>query len=371
MAEQKTIRLNGDYERIGALLNEMGVTKLFLVCDGAFQFLRVSDYMSTLKEFEGISVTTFSDFQPNPLYESVVEGVSRFHDSGAEAIMAVGGGSALDVAKCIKLYSNMDQTRCYLDQDIVQNDIPLIAMPTTAGTGSEATRFAVIYYQGKKQSVTHPSIIPSVVFFDPSALLTLPEYQLRSTLLDALSHAVESFWSVNSTEHSKELSKKAIQLILQNMEGYLRRDKKTLVPMLEAANYAGRAINITQTTGGHALCYKLSSLYGIAHGHAAALCVAKLWPWMIENVEKCGDKRGSEHLKKVFDDLGKAFGAESPELAPKVFQNIVNNMDFKRLEPKAGDFEELCSSVNPVRLKNNPVPLDAEAIKHLYTEILK
>ena len=99
----------------------------------------------------------------------------------------------MDVAKCIKVFYNMDEQRNYLEQEIVPNDVRLLAAPTTAGTGSEATRDAVLYFEGKKQSVSHESCIPSAVLMDPSLLQTLPEYHRKSSMLDA----TESFWSVN------------------------------------------------------------------------------------------------------------------------------------------------------------------------------
>ena len=92
-----------------------------------------------------------------------------------------------------------------------------MAMPTTAGTGSEATKYAVIYYNGEKQSINDESIIPSTVLFDSSILDSLPSYQKKATVLDAFSHSIESMWSINSTKESKEYSKEALTLIIENL----------------------------------------------------------------------------------------------------------------------------------------------------------
>ena len=127
----------------------------------------------------------------------------------------------MDVAKCIKLYSNMDENESYLKQRIVPNDIPFIAIPTTSGTGSEATRFAVIYYNGEKQSVADYSCIPQAVLIDPSTIRTLPEYYRKTAMLDALCHAIESFWSINSTEESLKYSADAIRVITEYKDAYL------------------------------------------------------------------------------------------------------------------------------------------------------
>lgn len=94
----------------------------------------------------------------------------------------------------------MKNDQVYMNQTVNINDIPLFVIPTTAGTGSESTEFAVIYYEGEKISVAHNSILPSLVVLDASLVLSLPYYQRCVTVLDALCHAIESFWSVNSNE---------------------------------------------------------------------------------------------------------------------------------------------------------------------------
>lgn len=265
----------------------------------------------------------------------------------------------------------MSDDECYLKQAIILNDVPLLAVPTTAGTGSEATRYAVIYYEGTKQSITDYSIIPSVVLMDASVLKTLPMYQRKATMLDALCHAIESYWSVNSNEESMQYSKAAIETIIANKNAYFANDDEANANMLIAANLAGKAINITQTTAGHAMCYKITSLYNFAHGHAAALCVSKLWPWMIANIDKCIDYRGSGHLNAIFDYLSIAFGVINKLEAAQTFQTIIDEMEFPKCAPKAEDFSLLASSVNPMRLKNHPIALDVESINSLYHEILK
>lgn len=359
------------YTELDNYFDQSGVGTILLVCDDSIKFLRLNDYFNTLEDRKGIGVVRFNDFQPNPLYESVVEGVKAFHDNSSELIAAVGGGSAMDVAKCIKLYSNMDKNRNYLEQTIVPNDVPLFAVPTTAGTGSEATRYAVIYYNGEKQSVTHDSCIPSTVLFDASVLKTLPIYQKKATMMDAFCHALESFWSVNSTDESKEYSREAIQLILANKDGYLANDEAANANMLKAANIAGNAINITQTTAGHAMCYKLTSLYGIAHGHAAALCDVKLLPYMIENINKCIDGRGTEYLKNVLDEIAEAMECDTPNEAAENLFFIVSELGLDVPVVKSQeDIDILKKSVNPVRLKNHPIGLTAEDIEGLYREIL-
>lgn len=371
--EQKIINSSNNYAGLDSWV--AGKKTILLVCDDSVKFLpAISAKIDEIGK-GGVNVVRFSDFCPNPLYESVVEGVRIFRESGCEAIMSIGGGSALDVAKCIKLYSNMagdGKDGSYLKQEIVPNTIPFLAMPTTAGTGSEATRYAVIYYEGAKQSITSESFIPTVVLHDPSALKTLPLYQKKATMMDALCHATESFWSVNSTDESKGYSRAAIRGILENMDAYLSGSASddVFAGMLEASYNAGKAINITQTTAGHAMCYKITSLFGVAHGHAAVLCDRVLFPWMIENVDKCIDKRGEEYLKSVFGQIAEAYGCGSAEEASDKLVSIFEKLELKVPEATSEQIAELTASVNPVRLKNHPIGLDEATIGELYRKIL-
>ena len=370
MSEQKIITAENNYAALDEYITKSGSKSIMLVCDESLRFLKIKEYFAELSDRLKISLTYFSNFKSNPLYDSVVEGVRLFKEKECDTIIAVGGGSAMDVAKCIKLYSNMNDGENYLEQTIVPNETPLLAIPTTAGTGSEATRYAVIYYNGEKQSVADVSCIPSVVLMDPSVLKTLPEYQKKSTMLDAFCHAIESFWSVNSTDESRVYSKTAIEMILANKDAYLANEESGNAAMLKAANIAGNAINITQTTAGHAMCYKLTSLYGIAHGHAAALCVCRLFPFMVGNTEKCIDPRGEDFLKDIFAQIASAMGCENADQACMKFSDIFENLSLSVPKAEEKDFDIIRNSVNPTRLKNNPVGLEIEDIDMLYHEIL-
>ena len=366
---QKVFYTTGDYSRLDDYFKGTGKRKLLLVCESSISFLALDEYFNSLQARLGIETVRFMDFEPNPKYECVVKGVKAYKENGCDMIAAVGGGSAIDVAKCIKLYEDLDESKSYLEQEPKANDIILFAAPTTAGTGSEATRYAVIYANGEKQSITHESIIPSAVLFDPRVLKTLPLYQKKATMMDALCHAVESFWSVNSTEESKGYSTEAIRLILENMESYLAGDESTFDKLMQASNIAGKAINITQTTAGHAMCYKLTSLYGISHGHAAALCVKALFPYMAKSISSCIDPRGEEYLRKTFEELAAALGCDDALQASEKFVRLVDSLDFAPLTPKEGDIDILKTSVNPVRLKNNPIGLDVGTIEKLYIQV--
>ena len=366
---QKIITSEQNYKGLDEWLE--GKKKILLVCDDSIRFL--PDIRRKLEKVS-VPIVYFSDFKPNPLYESVVKGINIFRGEGCDAIMAIGGGSAMDVAKCIKLYSNLPgngEDGAWLREEIIPNGIPFLAMPTTAGTGSEATRYAVVYYDGAKQSVTSDSFIPETVLMDPNALKTLPVYQKKSTMCDALCHAIESFWSVNSTDESKKYSKAAIEGVLANMDGYLDNTEEGNKGMLLAAHKAGQAINITQTTAGHAMCYKVTSLFGCAHGHAAILCDRILFQWMLRNTDKCIDPRGEDYLKNTFGEIASAMGCDTPEQAAGRFKEIFEKLEFEVPAATPDQYEELKTSVNPVRLKNHPIELSVDTIDALYHAILR
>lgn len=345
-------------------------SKVLLVCDSSFPYLNIKADIEAMD----VPYVVFSDFTPNPLYDDVCKGVDLFNITKCDTILAVGGGSSMDVAKCIKLYCRMNKETLYLEQEYKDTGIKLIAIPTTAGTGSESTRYAVIYYDGKKQSVTHDSIISNVAILEPKVLKTLPLYQKKCTLLDALCQGIESWWSVNSTDESKEFSKIAVETIMKWWREYIfENTDESARQIMEAANYAGRAICITQTTAAHAFSYKITSLYKLPHGHAVAVCLPEIWQYMIDNLDKCIDGRGQEYLAGNFSDISKAMGCDDPDAVVTMFRQILSEMDING--PVAINRQEeidiLSHSVNPIRLKNNPVKLDEIAIHTLYEKIIK
>ena len=152
-----------------------------------------------------------------------------------------------------------------------------IAIPTTSGTGSESTSIAVIYYNGKKLSIDHGSLLPQITILDYNFLITLSDYQKKSTMLDSLCQAIESYWSIGATNDSKKYSKQCISLILKNYKDYIENKYGSYKEIIEASNYSGKAINISKTTAAHAMSYKITTMYNISHGHSVALCIIPIW----------------------------------------------------------------------------------------------
>lgn len=368
--------ING-IDRLPGILQEVGCRKLFLVIDSSYPFLNIKDAIEALDVEEKVK---FSDFTPNPLYEQVCKGIELLKSSNCDTILAVGGGSAIDVAKCIKLAVLAEEGNAAIIPPLVSqrlpidgSKIPFIAIPTTAGTGSESTHNAVMYYEGAKQTVTNDGVLPDYAVLEPSVLKTLPLYQKKCTMMDALCQGIESWWSVNSTDESKEYSKKAIELIMANWRKYIfENDDEAAAQIMLAANYGGRAINITQTTAAHAMSYKITSLYKLPHGHAVAVGLPVIWEYMLDNMDKCIDNRGQSYLAGIFEQISQAMGCDTPEKAIAGFREMMRDMELNN--PVPGDREEelkvLSTSVNPVRLRNNPAVLNSQAIYGLYGVIL-
>ena len=369
--------ING-ISHLPTILAEVRCKRLFMVVDTSYPFLNIKGVLESIPVDEKVM---FSGFTPNPLFEQVCDGIHLFLSSGCDTILAVGGGSAIDVAKCIKLAVLAEAGDAALIPPLVSqrvpvegSKIPFIAIPTTAGTGSESTHNAVMYYEGAKQTVTNDGVLPDYAILEPSVLKTLPLYQKKCTMMDALCQGIESWWSINSTDESKIYSKKAVELIMDNWRKYIfENDDEAAEQIMLAANYGGRAINIAQTTAAHAMSYKITSLYGLPHGHAVAVCLPEIWEYMIRHMDQIVDPRGEEYLKGVFSVIAKAMGSDITEQAIVQFREMMTVLDLGRpiSNNRFGDLEMLSMSVNPIRLKNNPVGLDISVIRNLYNIIVQ
>ena len=369
-------------EELNSFFQGYSFKRVFLVAGKSFSKLPIGKEIEEIFSDLGISSYHFSAFQANPRLEEVEAGIDAYSAFQGDSILAVGGGSALDTAKCIKLFAGLSKEQSYLEQEFRENDIPLLVHPTTAGTGSESTPFAVIYKGGEKCSVEHESIYPKYRIEDARSLRSLPLYQKKVTLLDALSHAMEAIWSKYSNEDSRAYGQKAISLILTNYKAYLSLENKNdakvqgkassaedpsqsvLESIAEAANLAGKAIAVTKTTAGHALSYKLGSLYQLPHGLATAMVNRALYPFM------CRKKSRMIHPENLLF-LAKCFLAETEEEGAKRYLEILEDLEIiPTLSVKAGDLENLVAAVNPERLSNHPIALREEDIRLLYKEIL-
>ena len=349
------------------LLGELKIHNYMLICSAS---LINSELMLFLENLE-VPFTRFSDFKSNPTYKNICDGIDIYRRLKCDGIIALGGGSAIDVAKCVKLYGNEALVDDYLNISEFHYNVPLIAIPTTAGTGSESTRFAVIYKNGEKLSINHESILPTTVVLIPEILKTLPEFQRKCTLMDALAQAIEAWWSVNSTKESKHYSQQAIRLIVDNWKQYIYGEKDVYEEIILASNYAGKAINISQTTAPHAMSYKLTSLYQLPHGYAVAICLPKVWKYMYYHFSQCADLRGKEYVENTFNDIAHVLGTNDVMSAVTFLEELIEELGLKKPIAHEGvDLDLLSKSVNEIRLKNNPIHIDTKGLRELYGEIV-
>lgn len=328
-----------------------------------------------------VKLVKFDGFSPNPKFEEVCAGIDLFAGQGCDGLLAVGGGSAIDVAKCIKRAVLTHEGKSALYPPLVSQPLemdgtqmPLFAVPTTAGTGSESTRNAVMYWQGVKQTVAHDGLLPDAAILEPSVLRGLPPYQKRCTLMDAVSQAIESWWSVKSTEESRAYARQSLTTVMQSWHEYIfDYSDDAAARVMKGANLSGRAINLSQTTAAHAMSYKVTSLYYLPHGHAVAVCLPEIWTYMLAHPDQCIDPRGATYVTKTFYQIAQAMGASTPIEAIARYRDMMKEMELIR--PAAGnrqtELDVLTASVNPLRLRNNPVRLSPEVIRSLYDRILR
>ncbi len=321
-------------------------------------------------------VQRFWNFDSNPKVKDIERGIEVFNQDDYNVVIAVGGGSVIDTAKLISFFAaNNLNIREYLSnpQNNIRKPKPLIAIPTTSGTGSEATHFAVLYIERTKHSLAHEYILPDVALVDPALTMSMPKYITATTGMDALSQAIESYWNINSNDKSRSLAAEAIELIMSNLANAVNApDKSARSAMSKAANLAGKAINITSTTASHAVSYPLTSYFGIPHGHAVALTLAAMLEYNAGvSDDDVLDARGcdyvTENLNKLAALLGKKDIAGAKEEIAELMKRIGLEMKLSLLGVKAEkDIDTIINNgLDPDRVKNNPRKLTRDALRKM------
>lgn len=226
--------------------------------DASYKLCGAEDFVAeTLRAYpQDLKITRLVVSDANPKV-GVVQALLNKITEPIDGLVAIGGGSVIDTAKLLNLaiVSKLPIQDLLTQKSVPEQLLPCLAIPTTAGTGAEATRFAVCYDGEVKYSIDFEVIRPSDVAIVPEFTETLSKYQKASTNFDAYAQAVESLWAKGATEESKEYANRALELM-----------KTDNWP--EASYWAGRAIDISRTTAAHAFSYYLTSHYGIPHGHA-------------------------------------------------------------------------------------------------------
>jgi alcohol dehydrogenase len=365
-----------DLNELAGLLKQINIKKPFLVTGaGFYEKCGAKKYIDSIaSEFE---FHIFCDFSDNPKIEDTKKGIDKLQFANSDCIIAIGGGSVIDMAKSINGLAGSDD----VEESITGNRIhypllPLIAVPTTAGSGSEATHFAVIYIDGKKYSLAHKDLIPGYAILDVNLLKSQPQYQMAVSGIDAFSQAVESMWSVNSTEESRQYSIEAVKLIWKYLPLLLQeKDDQNLNSVMKGAHLAGMAINISKTTGPHALAYGFTTYHHLPHGHSVALSL----PFFINlhmavNKINCIDKRGESWVLNILEQVAECIGEPFSNL-PSCISDFIKScgleLNFSRLNISRESFERVIKEANVERMSSNPVAVSEDVLSGLYSYNLK
>lgn len=291
------------------------------------------------------SLVEFDDFSENPKKKDVDRGVALFNQNAPDVIIAIGGGSVMDMAKLIRYYASQSK--------------PLLAIPTTSGTGAESTQFAVCYIDGVKHSISDETILPDRAILYPPFTFNNSRYLTSCTGFDALAQAIEAYWNVHSTKESDMYALQAIRLIypLLSKEELMHDDRTQL---LLGANYAGQAINITRTTLPHALSYTLTSKYGYPHGHAVALAFPYFFKYNLEGNASC--YRGNDYEEYV-QKMSRLRSLMNIENDPYVMMKSYIQQLGLVFDP-VRDFDNMvvAKGINLERAANTPFSVDEDII---------
>ena len=222
-------------------------------------------------------VALFADTEENPSIATVDKATRLCREAGAEAVLAIGGGSVLDAAKVVSLLQrNEGSVRDYLDgtRKVSKKGLFTVAMPTTSGTGSEVTPYSVITNPEKnaKPAINCPENFPDVAIVDPELTLSMPTEVAVSTGLDALDQAIEGFWSKRANDMSRAMSARAIVTAWRNLErACVDKDKAAVTAMASASLVCGVQMAMVGNTAIHPLSYPITLDHGVRHGLACAL----------------------------------------------------------------------------------------------------
>ncbi len=331
--------------------------------------------------FPNISATFFQDFSTNPKIEDVQKGVKLFKSHPHNLIVAIGGGSAIDIGKLINFFvsNNIDPKEHLRNKNIPKKSCFLMmAVPTTAGAGSESTQFAVVYDGMVKHSIDNCTILPSHVLLNPKFTESQSKYLSACSGMDALAHGIESYWAVGATNKSLEYSEKSIRLCLQHLEKVVNEpDIVHREGMVNASYVAGKAINITRTTAAHALSYAMTSHYELPHGHAVALVLPIIMRMnaeiVLSNVNSSIDLCTiQQRMKKLYSFFGNNYSAED---AAKFLEELLDRIGISRkwFYERNLDIVQvrniILQEINIERLQNNPRNIDNSQLAELIKQI--
>ncbi|MCQ2463559.1 MAG: iron-containing alcohol dehydrogenase [Clostridia bacterium] len=272
------------------------------------------DDMKKALDSVGISYTVFDGIKPNPLTEDCTAAAKQFIDFGADFIVGIGGGSALDASKAIAVMTanpGIENDDIYI-KPFVNSPLPIVLVGTSSGTGSEVSAVSVLTNKsGRKKSIKGPSLYASLVYADSTYTCSMPYSVTVSTALDALAHAVEGFFTEKCTDIPTMFAYKGIPLIWKGLNFLLENrdmlpDEKLREELYMGSLYAGIVLNACGTAFPHPMGYILTEHYGIPHGKACAAFTPALLdraavycPEKLKQIEKMTGETAEEIKRKV------------------------------------------------------------------------
>jgi len=360
-------------ENITSLAEEVNCLcpKTILCVTGSSSYAASGAKVLVDRLFGKYNIVSFNNFSVNPKLEELKNGIALCRDVEIDFIVAIGGGSVIDMAKLMRCYvnSSIELTESVKTNKVpIKQKIPFAAIPTTAGSGSESTHFAVVYIDGNKYSLSHASILPDYVLLAPSLTYGSPSYLTACSGADALCQAIESYWSVQSTEESRGYARRSILLLWQYLSLAIENDFEARNKVMLAANLAGRAINISFTTAAHAYSYGLTTYAGIPHGHAVSLTLPYFFDLNMKVLQdNCNDKRGAEFVKERIGELLyflECTTENAVAILSSFFYSIFGEMNDEAKERITSYIRgQVTLSVNVQRLQNNQAKVTKEDIE--------
>lgn len=310
----------------------------------------------------GLDVEVISGVEPNPTEETVMNGADVVSSIDPDQIIAMGGGSVMDAAKIMALIGKHGGTPLeYGTGKIVPPDggYPVYGIPTTPGTSSEITPFAVVSIDevSNKVGIRHPSLYPKGAIIDPELTVSLPKQQTAATGFDILSHAIESYWSIRSDPLSRQLSLRAVSLVHDHLKGAYydgkNRDHREGVSL--ASVFAGMAFSNTGTTICHSISYPITYDSGLPHGIAVALTLGATFELLVEK-----NSPGME-------DLAGALGTDVSGFRDELDRMLVSvNVPYRISESGFnGGIERILSTDMSSLMRNMPVKIDEKDLESI------
>ncbi|MEM1601066.1 MAG: iron-containing alcohol dehydrogenase [Sulfolobales archaeon] len=366
----KVVFGKGTVSRVGEEVKKLGGSKVLLVTTG--NLLEVTGYLDIISKSlnsVGINYILFNEVEENPSIETCEKGAKISKEEGVDAIVAFGGGSAMDAGKAISVLTSLGgKASDYFFPKIVEGPtIPVIAIPTTCGTGAEVTRYAIItdLSTKKKMTMAGPSVLPKVAIVDPEVLKKLPKKLLAWTSLDALSHAIEAYTSKASTPISDGVALIAIDYIMRYLPKAYEGDEEAKGKLHIAATLGGMAINDAGTTLIHGAGYYLTTHHNVQHGLANAL----LMPFILEYNLKYIDEGKLNILLRVTNTSSiEGFIKMLCRLTDAVgIPDSIAEVGFKEEELDAIASDTMGYKRN---IGNNPSPVNEEIVKNLIRKAL-